>query len=73
VKYPASVPMVTVTFTDLSTPTEIITGRFWFYAFPGLEETKVVRRCAYCGNEFSVKTPLHKCPNCGGDLELVRD
>jgi hypothetical protein len=43
------------------------------YVFPGLKETKMVRRCAYCGNEFSVKTPLHKCPNCGGDLELVRD
>jgi hypothetical protein len=44
-----------------------------FYVFPGLEETKVVRRCAYCGNEFSVKTPLHKCPDCGGELELARE
>ncbi len=44
-----------------------------FYVFPGLEQTKVVRRCAYCGNQFSVKTPLHKCPNCGGELELVRE
>ncbi len=43
-----------------------------FYVFPGLKETKVVRRCAFCANEFSVKTPLHKCPNCGGDLEVVR-
>ncbi len=43
------------------------------YVFPGLVERKVVRRCAYCGSEFSVKTPLHQCPNCGGQLELVRE
>ena len=43
------------------------------YVFPGLVEAKVARRCAYCGSEFSVKTPLHKCPNCGGELELVRE
>ena len=43
------------------------------YVFPGLVEAKVVRRCAYCGSEFSVKKPLHKCPNCGGELELVRE
>lgn len=43
-----------------------------FYVFPGLKETKVARRCAHCGSEFSVKTALLKCPNCGGGLELVR-
>jgi hypothetical protein len=43
------------------------------YIFPGLVEVKVVRRCAYCGSEFSVKTPLYQCPNCGGQLELVRE
>ena len=43
------------------------------YVFPGLMEVKVMRRCAYCGSEFSVKKPLHKCPNCGGELELVRE
>lgn len=43
-----------------------------FYVFPGLKESKVVRRCAYCGNEYSVREPLHKCPNCGGTLELVK-
>lgn len=43
-----------------------------FYVFPGLKTAKVVRRCAYCGNEFSVKTPLHECPDCGGQLEVVR-
>lgn len=43
------------------------------YAFPGLRETRVVRRCPYCGSEFSVKTALHTCPKCGGDLELVKE
>jgi hypothetical protein len=42
------------------------------YVFAGLKESKVIRRCSYCGNEYSVREPLHKCPNCGGTLELVR-
>lgn len=42
------------------------------YVFPGLKESKVVRRCTYCGNEYSVREPLHKCPNCGGNLEIVK-
>jgi hypothetical protein len=42
------------------------------YAFPGLKDSKVVRRCGYCGNEYSVREPLHKCPNCGGQLEIVK-
>jgi hypothetical protein len=42
------------------------------YVFPGLKESKVARRCTYCGNEYSVREPLHKCPNCGGTLEIVK-
>jgi hypothetical protein len=42
------------------------------YVFPGLKESKVVRRCGYCGNEYSVREALHKCPNCGGQLEIVK-
>jgi DNA-directed RNA polymerase subunit RPC12/RpoP len=42
------------------------------YVFPGLKESRVVRRCVYCGSEYSVREPLHKCPNCGGKLELVK-
>jgi hypothetical protein len=42
------------------------------YVFPGLKDSKVVRRCVYCGNEYSVREPLHKCPNCGGNLEIVK-
>lgn len=42
------------------------------YVFPGLLPSKVVRRCPYCGNNFSVKTPVHKCPYCGGSVEVER-
>jgi hypothetical protein len=41
------------------------------YVFPGLKEHKVVRKCVYCGSTFPVKQALQKCPNCGGNLELV--
>ena len=43
------------------------------YVFPGLREKKLIRRCAHCGSTFSVKEPLHECPNCGGGVELVRE
>jgi hypothetical protein len=42
------------------------------YLFPGLKDSQVVRRCAYCGSEYSVREPLHKCPNCGGQLEITK-
>jgi hypothetical protein len=41
------------------------------YIFPGLKERKMVRKCVYCGSTFPVRDPLQKCPNCGGNLELV--
>jgi rubrerythrin len=43
------------------------------YVFPGLKESKLIRKCAYCGTTYSVKEPLHTCPNCGGTVELVRE
>ena len=43
------------------------------YVFPGLQQHKLVRKCAYCGNTYPVKDPLEKCPNCGGKLELVKE
>jgi hypothetical protein len=43
------------------------------YIFPTLQQHKVVRKCAYCGNTFPVKEPLEKCPNCGGKLEMVKE
>ena len=42
------------------------------YIFPGLKERMMRRRCVYCGSTFPVKQPLQKCPNCGGNLELVK-
>ena len=42
------------------------------YVFPGLKERKMVRKCVYCGSTFPVKQPLQKCPNCGGNLEMVQ-
>jgi hypothetical protein len=42
------------------------------YLFPGLVQTQVARRCSYCGSEFPVRKPLHKCPNCGGTLDVVK-
>lgn len=42
------------------------------YVFPGLKERKMVRKCAYCGSAFPVRDPLQKCPNCGGNLEIVQ-
>jgi hypothetical protein len=42
------------------------------YVFAGLKESKIVRRCLYCGNEYGVREPLHKCPNCGGQLEIFK-
>jgi len=42
------------------------------YVFPNLKESKVVRRCPYCGAEFPVKQAITRCPNCGGVIELER-
>ncbi len=42
------------------------------YVFPGLRDSRVVRRCSYCGSQYSVRQPLHKCPNCGGELEIAK-
>ena len=43
------------------------------FVFPELRVSKVVRQCPYCHSEFSVKTPVHKCPNCGATLEVARE
>jgi membrane protein implicated in regulation of membrane protease activity len=43
------------------------------FVFPQLRVSKIVRQCPYCHSEFSVKTPVHKCPNCGASLELAKE
>ena len=42
------------------------------YVFPNLKESKVVRRCPYCGAQFPVKQAITQCPSCGGNIELQR-
>ncbi len=42
------------------------------YVFPGLQESKVVRQCPYCGSTYSVREPLRKCSSCGGDLQIIK-
>ncbi len=46
-------------------------GEKTLYVFPGLKERKMVRKCVSCGSTFPVRDPLQKCPNCGGNLEVV--
>ncbi len=48
-------------------------GEQEIFTFPGLKEHKVERRCPFCGSAFPVKQSLQKCPNCGGNLELVKN
>jgi Zn finger protein HypA/HybF involved in hydrogenase expression len=42
------------------------------YVFPNLKESKVERRCPYCGAQFPVKLAITQCPNCGANIELKR-
>jgi len=41
-----------------------------YYLFPGLHETKMVKKCPYCGNEYPVSQHLRTCPSCGGNIEV---
>lgn len=43
------------------------------YVFPGLTETKMVKKCPYCGNEYPVGHSGRTCPSCGGNLEVKPD
>ncbi|MBU0495200.1 MAG: TFIIB-type zinc ribbon-containing protein [Chloroflexi bacterium] len=43
-----------------------------YYVFPAFQEHKVTRKCPYCGSTFPVKQAMHTCPNCGGNLELIK-
>ncbi|MEN6302194.1 MAG: hypothetical protein ABFD96_05675 [Armatimonadia bacterium] len=41
-----------------------------YYIFPGLTETKMIKKCPYCGNEYPLKQAGRTCPSCGGNLEI---
>lgn len=43
------------------------------YVFKSLLPTKAVKRCAYCGAEFSIRDAKRECPNCGAPLEIVKE
>ena len=47
-------------------------GEQEIYVLPGFKEHKVERKCPFCGATFPVKQSLQKCPNCGGNLELIK-
>ena len=34
---------------------------------------KAIKRCPYCGNEYSVKSAMRDCPGCGATLEIVKE
>jgi len=43
------------------------------YVFKSVMPAKVIKRCAYCGSTFPVKSPMRECPNCGATLEVVKE
>jgi rRNA maturation endonuclease Nob1 len=48
-------------------------GETTVYLFKGVLPAKSIKRCPYCGSEFAVRSALHKCPNCGGNLEITKE
>jgi hypothetical protein len=43
------------------------------YVFRSVMPAKAIKRCAYCGSEFAVKSAMRDCPNCGAALEIVKE
>ena len=43
------------------------------YIFKSVMPAKAIKRCAYCGSEFAVKSAMRECPNCGASLEIVKE
>jgi len=42
------------------------------YVFTGLLPSIAERVCPYCGTKLPIREALHKCPNCGANLEIVK-
>ena len=42
-----------------------------YYTFAGIATVRKIKRCAYCGTEYPLREPGHKCSSCGGMLEIV--
>ena len=49
----------------------LIRGDDLYYAFAGMRDIRKSKKCSYCGSEYSIREPGHKCPSCGGNLEIV--
>ncbi len=43
------------------------------YIFKSVMPAKAIKRCAYCGAEFAVKSAIRECPNCGAALEITKE
>ncbi len=42
-----------------------------FYIFHGYQFKLKLKKCPYCGSDFSMKSGLETCPSCGGDLKFA--
>lgn len=43
------------------------------FVFKSLLPAKAIKRCSYCGAEFSIRDARRECPNCGAALEIVKE
>jgi hypothetical protein len=43
------------------------------YVFKSVMPPKAIKRCPFCGSEFSIKSAVRECPNCGSSLEITKD
>jgi hypothetical protein len=54
----------------LATPKTRADGQV-YYTVAGLVEVKKVKKCPYCGGEYSIADPRRTCPSCGANLEIA--
>jgi hypothetical protein len=47
-------------------------GEHWAYIFKSVMPAKAIKRCPYCGTEYSIKSPVRDCDNCGATVEIVK-
>jgi hypothetical protein len=47
-------------------------GDHWVYTFKSVMPAKAIKRCPYCGTEYSIKSAIRECSNCGAAVEIVK-
>jgi hypothetical protein len=47
-------------------------GDHWVYIFKSVMPAKAIKRCPYCGTEYSIKSAIRECTNCGASVEIVK-